>query len=163
MKCGPSMPKKRTRVRGLTPDQITRFKAMLLEKRREILGNVNFMEGETLRKDRTDLSSMPFHMADMGTDNYELENTVGLVDSERKMLIEIEDALGRMEDGAYGVCQGHSGPISRARLEAIPWARYCVECAGLSEKGLIVEEESSSESDDADSGDDSGAEDDMGG
>jgi RNA polymerase-binding transcription factor DksA len=157
------MPKKRTRVRGLTPDQVNKFKALLLEKRREILGNVNFMEGETLRKDRTDLSSMPFHMADMGTDNYELENTVGLVDSERKMLIEIEDALSRMEDGAYGVCQGHSGPILRARLEAIPWARYCVACAGLSEKGLVVEEESSGESDDADSSDDSGAEDDMGG
>jgi RNA polymerase-binding transcription factor DksA len=157
------MPKKRTRVRGLTPDQVTKFKALLLEKRREILGNVNFMEGETLRKDRTDLSSMPFHMADMGTDNYELENTVGLVDSERKMLIEIEDALGRMEDGAYGVCQGHSGPIPKARLEAIPWARYCVACAGLSEKGLVIEEESSGESDDADSSDDSGAEDDMGG
>jgi len=157
------MAKKRTRVRGLTPDQTKKFKALLLEKRREILGNVNFMEGETLRKDRTDLSSMPFHMADMGTDNYELENTVGLVDSERKILIEIEDALGRMEDGAYGVCQGHSGPIPRARLEAIPWARYCVACAGLSEKGLIIEEESSGESDDADSGDDSGAEDDVGG
>jgi RNA polymerase-binding transcription factor DksA len=139
------MPKKRTRVRGLTPDQITKFKALLLEKRREILGNVNFMEGETLRKESTDLSSMPFHMADMGTDNYELENTVGLVDSERKMLIEIEDAFSRMEDGAYGVCQGHSGPIPRARLEAIPWARYCVACAGLSEKGLVVEEESSGE------------------
>ena len=163
MKCGPSMPKKRTRVRGLTPDQVNKFKALLLEKRREILGNVNFMEGETLRKDRTDLSSMPFHMADMGTDNYELENTVGLVDSERRMLIEIEDALSRMEDGAYGVCQGHSGPIPRARLEAIPWARHCVDCAGLSEKGLIVEEESSGESDDADSSDNSGAEDDMGG
>jgi len=163
MKCGPSMPKKRTRVRGLTPDQVNKFKALLLEKRREILGNVNFMEGETLRKDRTDLSSMPFHMADMGTDNYELENTVGLVDSERKMLIEIEDALSRMEDGAYGVCQGHNGPIPRARLEAIPWARHCVDCAGLSEKGLIVEEESSGESDDADSSDNSGAEDDMGG
>ena len=163
MDFGISMAKKRTRVRGLTPDQITRFKALLLEKRREILGNVNFMEGETLRKASTDLSSMPFHMADMGTDNYELENTVGLVDSERKILIEIEDALGRIEDGAYGVCQGHNGPIPRARLEAIPWARHCVDCAGLSEKGLVVEEESSGESDDADSGDDSGAENDMGG
>lgn len=163
MDFGTSMAKKRTRVRGLTPDQITRFKALLLEKQREILGNVTFMEGETLRRAKTDLSSMPFHMADMGTDNYELENTVGLVDSERKILIEIEDALGRMEDGVYGVCQGHGGPIPRARLEAIPWARYCVECAGLSEKGLTVEEEASGEPGDTDSSDNSGAEDDMGG
>lgn len=157
------MPKKRTRVRGLTPDQTNKFKALLLAKRREILGNVTFMEGETLRKAKTDLSSMPFHMADMGTDNYELENTVGLVDSERKILIEIDDALSRIEDGTYGVCQGHNRLIPRARLEAIPWARYCVACAGLSEKGLAVEEESSGESDDADSSDNSGAEDDMGG
>src|SRR4030042_1543426 len=120
MDFGTFMAKKRTRTRGLTPDQIDKFKALLLEKRREILGNVTFMEGESLRKTRTDLSSMPFHMADMGTDNYELENTVGILDSERKMLIEIEDALGRMEDGAYGVCQGHNGPIPRARLAARP-------------------------------------------
>ncbi len=147
----------------MTPDQVMKFKALLLGKQREILGNVTFMEGETLRRARTDLSNMPVHMADMGSDNYELENTVGLVDSERRILIEIEDALARIEDGTYGVCQGHSGRIPKARLEAIPWSRYCVGCAGLSEKGLIVEEESSGELGDTDSSDDSGAEDDMGG
>ena len=70
------MVKKRTSASGLTPDQVMKFKALLLGKQREILGNVTFMEGETLRRARTDLSNMPVHMADMGSDNYELENTV---------------------------------------------------------------------------------------
>lgn len=85
---------------------------------------------------------MPFHMADIGSDNYELENTLGLMDSERKLLVEIEDALGRIEDGSYGICENENEPIPKARLNAIPWARYCVACANLSEKGLLVGGES---------------------
>lgn len=109
---------------------------MLLAKRTEILGNVISMEDEALRKSRTDLSNMPIHMADAGTDNYEVENILGLMDSERRLLLEIEGAIGRIEDGTYGICEGGNEPILTERLEAIPWARYCVACAGMSEKGL---------------------------
>jgi DnaK suppressor protein len=119
---------------GLRPAEIRSFKALLLEKMSEILGNVLSMEDETLRKSRTELSNMPFHMADAGTDNFELENTISLVDSERKLLVEIEDALGRINDGTYGVCEQGDEPIPKARLRAIPWARYCVSCANLSER-----------------------------
>ena len=135
------MANERTNKSGLTPLEIREFKALLLAKRNEILTNVICIEDETLRKTRTDLSSMPFHMADLGTDNYELENTLGLMDSERKLLAEIEDALGRTENGSYGICEGNNEPISKARLNAIPWARYCVVCANLSEKGLLAREE----------------------
>ena len=110
---------------------------MLLAKLTEILGNVTSMETEALRRDRSDLSNMPIHMADLGTDNYEIDNIIGLVDSERKILVEINDALSRIEDGTYGICQGHSEPIPKQRLKAIPWARYCVACATLLEKGLL--------------------------
>jgi RNA polymerase-binding transcription factor DksA len=99
------------------------------------------MEDETLHKERTDLSSMPIHMADMGSDSFELENTLGLMDSERRILREIEDALDRIERGTYGICEGGGEFISKARLEAIPWARYCVPCASLSEKGLLAKQE----------------------
>jgi RNA polymerase-binding protein DksA len=112
---------------------IERFKQMLLEKRREILVNVNEMEDETLKKSRLDasgdLSSMPIHMADIGSDNYEQEFTLGLMDSERKLLKEIDDALQRIEHGTYGICEGTGRQIQKARLEAQPWARYCVEYA----------------------------------
>ncbi|MHC4461845.1 MAG: TraR/DksA family transcriptional regulator [Planctomycetota bacterium] len=136
------MTNEKTNKSCLTPAEIREFKALLLEKLEEILDNVVCMEEETLRKPRTDLSNLPFHMADVGTDTFELENTLGLVDSERKLLLEIVDALGRIEKGTYGFCEGSNEPIPKARLEAIPWARYCVACASLSEKGLLVREES---------------------
>ncbi|MFA5238151.1 MAG: TraR/DksA C4-type zinc finger protein [Phycisphaerae bacterium] len=123
----------RTKKGRLTADEIEHFKQMLLEKRGELLSNVSEMEDETLNKSRLnaagDLSSMPIHMADLGTDNYDQEFTLGLMDSERKLLKEIDDALQRIENGVYGLCEGTGGQISKARLEAQPWARYCVEYA----------------------------------
>ena len=141
------MTNEKTNKSGLTPKEIREFKALLLEKLEEILDNVVCMEEETLRKPRTDLSNVPFHMADVGTDTFELENTLGLVDSERKLLSEIVDALGRIENDTYGICEGNNEPIPKARLEAIPWARYCIACASLSEKGLLAREDYFDESD----------------
>jgi RNA polymerase-binding protein DksA len=136
---------KQTKARRLSAADINHFKEMLLEKRREILVNVNEMEDEALKKSRLDasgdLSSMPIHMADIGTDNYEQEFALGLMDSERKLLKEIDDALQRIEKRTYGICEGTGKPISKARLEAQPWARYCVEYARMLEQGLVVEQE----------------------
>lgn len=135
----------RTKARRLNATEIKHFKELLLEKRREILVNVNEMEDEALKKSRLDasgdLSSMPIHMADIGTDNYEQEFALGLMDSERKLLKEIDDALQRIEKRIYGICEGTGKPIPKARLEAQPWARYCVEYARMLELGLVVEQE----------------------
>jgi len=120
---------------------------MLLQKRREIVSNVNEMEDEALKQSRLDasgdLSSMPIHMADIGTDNYEQEFALGLMDSERKLLNEIDNALHHIEEGTYGICEGSGKPIRKARLEAQPWARYCVEYARMLEQGLVREHEQS--------------------
>ncbi|MBA7477674.1 RNA polymerase-binding transcription factor DksA [subsurface metagenome] len=137
----------RTKKSRLTAANIERFKLMLLEKRRQILINVNEIEDEALKKSHLDatgdLSSMPIHMADLGTDNYEQEFALGLMDSERKLLQEIDEALQRIEKGAYGICEGTGKPIAKARLEAKPWARYCVEYARMLEQGLVTEPEQS--------------------
>lgn len=137
----------RTRRRRLTAAQIQHFKKLLLLKRAEIVGDVSEMEGEALKKSRLDatgdLSSMPIHMADVGTDNYEQEFALGLMDSERKLLREIDDALERVERGTYGICEGTGRSIPKARLEAQPWARYCVEYARMLEQGLVAEPEGS--------------------
>jgi len=131
----------------LTAATIEHFKQILLQKRREIITNVNEMEDEALKQSRLDasgdLSSMPIHMADIGTDNYEQEFALGLMDSERKLLREIDDALQRIEDKTYGICEGTGKPIRKARLEAQPWARYCVEYARMLEQGLVREPEES--------------------
>jgi len=124
----------------LTPAEIKKFKAMLLAKLDEILGNVTSMETEALRRDRSDLSNMPIHMADLGTDNSEIENILGLMDSERKILVEIYDALRCIEDGTYGICENGGEQIPKERLKAIPWAKYCVACATLLEKGFLAKE-----------------------
>jgi RNA polymerase-binding protein DksA len=133
----------RTKKRRLAAADIEQFKQMLLEKRREIVGNVNEMAGEALKKSRLDatgdLSSMPIHMADLGTDNYEQEFALGLMDSERKLLSEIDDAMKRIEHGTYGICEGTGKPIPKARLQAQPWARYRVEYARMLEQGSVTE------------------------
>ena len=127
----------------MTSANMKHFKQILLEKRKEILNNVNEIEGEALKKSRMDasgdLSSMPIHMADIGTDNYEQEFALGLMDSERKLLREIDEALTRIENKTYGVCEGTGKPIPKARLEAQPWAKYCVEYARMIEQGLVEE------------------------
>lgn len=135
------MAEEKTNKGMLTAAEIREFKALLSAKLEEILDNVICMEEETLRKPRTDLSNLPFHMADAGTDTYELENTLGLMDSERKLLVEIEDALSRIENETYGICEGNGEQIPKERLRAIPWARYCVACASLFEKGVFVRED----------------------
>ncbi|OHB74554.1 MAG: hypothetical protein A2Z25_23825 [Planctomycetes bacterium RBG_16_55_9] len=128
----------RRKKRSLTAAELRQFRQLLLEKRREILRNVTEFEDEALKQSRVDasgdLSSMPIHMADLGTDNYEQEFALGLMDSERKLLREIDEALERIEQNTYGLCEGTGQPISKARLKAQPWARYCVEYARRRER-----------------------------
>ncbi len=144
-------PKKDTKEQApkarLSPAELEHFKESLLQKRSEILRSVSEIEGEALRKSRLDasgdLSSMPIHMADLGTDNFEQEFSLELMDSERRLLTEINDALDRIENGTYGICEGTGKPISKARLEAQPWARYSIEYAKMLEAGLVEEGEQS--------------------
>lgn len=135
----------RTRKKRLTRADIEHFEQILLDKRREIMVNVNEIEDEALKKSRLDasgdLSSMPIHMADLGTDNYEQEFALELMDSEIKLLREIDDALERIEQKTYGTCEGTGKQIPKTRLEAKPWARYCVEYARMLEQGLVTKQE----------------------
>ncbi len=129
---------KRTEA-GLSEEDIARFRELLIAKKAEILSSVWSMEDESIRRSSTDLSSLPMHMADLGSDNFEIENTIGLMESERRILSDIEEALQRIEDGSYGVCDGLGETIGKKRLEAIPWARYCVKCAALNEAGQLFD------------------------
>lgn len=124
----------------LKSEDLAHFKKKLLLKRREIVGNMTTMEDEALRKSRTeasgDLSQMPIHMADIGTDNYEQEFSISLIQNERQLLKEIDEALHRIQDGTYGVCLATHEPISKPRLRAKPWARYCIEYKRAQEAGV---------------------------
>jgi RNA polymerase-binding protein DksA len=133
----------RTPKTRLSSADLQHYRELLLEKRREILGNVSEIEGEALRKSRLDasgdLSSMPIHMADLGTDNFDQEFSLELMDGERRLIVEIDDALNRITAGTYGICEGTGKPITKARLEAQPWARYSVEYAKMVEQGRVKE------------------------
>jgi DnaK suppressor protein len=122
----------------LKPKDLEYFRDALLSKRRELLGDVASMEQEALRSTTgSNLSNLPIHMADMGTDNYEQEFTLDLVEKDRQMLREIYMALDKIKNGTYGICEATGKPISRARLEAKPWARYSLEYMMRLEKGLV--------------------------
>jgi len=115
----------------LSDSELQYFRVQLVEKRAELIGSVTTMESEALRKTRSegsgDLSMMPIHMADIGTDNYEQEFTLGLVANERDMLRDIDAALARIENKTFGICEATHKPISKARLKIKPWARFCLE------------------------------------
>jgi DnaK suppressor protein len=127
--------KPRKNLAGISPRELEHYRDLLLEKRRELVGDMHSMEGEALRTTGgSNLSTLPMHMADLGTDNYEQEFTLGLVEKERNLLREINDALAKIQNGSFGLCEGTGKPISKPRLEAQPWARFSIEHARQMEK-----------------------------
>ncbi len=112
-------------------EELEEFKQLLLRIRGQLSGDLLNMQDEALKKNRSDacgdLSMMPIHMADIGTDNYEQEFTIGLIENEQETLKEIDAALMRIENRTYGICEATRKPIRKTRLRAKPWARFCVE------------------------------------
>ena len=115
------------------------FKDLLLVKRRAIVGMVSGLENEALKSSGGNLSNMPIHMADVGSDVFEQDFTLGMAETERNLLNEIDAALMRIENKTYGVCQSTGKPIPQARLQAKPWAKFTVEAARENERSAITE------------------------
>jgi DnaK suppressor protein len=133
----PTDGKPRKNPAGLNSRELEHFRDLLLDKRRELVGDMSQMEREALRSSGgTNLSTLPLHMADMGTDNYEQEFTLGLVEKDRGLLREINSALAKIQNGTFGICEGTGKPISKPRLEAQPWAKYSIEYARQMERGM---------------------------
>lgn len=75
------------------------------------------------------LSNRPLHLADAASQEAEVFETVGLAQNEAVIIREVEDALSRIQDNQFGLCEACGKPISRRRLEALPYARHCIACA----------------------------------
>lgn len=130
----PVKPKKKIKTK-LNAKQLKHFQELLIEKRVELIGDIVGMEDAALRgRDASNLSTMPLHMADAGSDTYDQDLMLGLMESERKLLIEIDEALMRIADKTFGVCLATGQMINKARLEAKPWAKYCIEAARMIER-----------------------------
>jgi DnaK suppressor protein len=113
----------------LSRKELNHYRNLLLATRMQLCGSLNAMEDQALNPDGGNLSHMPIHMADIDTDTFEQDFMLGLAESERQRLREIDEALKRIEDRTYGVCQMTGQPIPAARLEAKPWAKYTIEAA----------------------------------
>jgi RNA polymerase-binding transcription factor DksA len=122
----------------MTKTDLDGFRQRLLALRERLNGDVSHLADEALRKNQREasgnLSSMPIHMADIGTDNFEQEFTLSLLQNEEHVLVEISDALERIGQGKFGRCEECAHPIPRVRLDALPYTRHCVECARKLEK-----------------------------
>lgn len=114
------------------------YKELLLQLRARVRGDVTALADAALRKTRSessgDLSTMPIHMADVGSDNFEQEFTLNLMENDELRLEAIEGALERIEDGVYGQCVECGKKIPKSRLNAIPFTPHCVKCASQLEE-----------------------------
>jgi DnaK suppressor protein len=119
-------------------DELQVYKSLLLSLRARLRGDVSQMADAALNKSRSagngDLSSMPIHMADMGSDNFEQEFTLSLMENDGGTLSQIESSLERIEEGTYGQCEECGVKIPKSRLNAIPYATLCVRCAEQQEQ-----------------------------
>lgn len=107
------------------------YKEVLLSLRGRLRGDVSAMAKSALHKagDETGISSMPIHMAELGSENFEQEFTLSLMETEEDTLTAIEESLERIEEGTYGKCTDCAGVIPKTRLNALPFAAMCVRCA----------------------------------
>ncbi|MCA9284806.1 MAG: TraR/DksA C4-type zinc finger protein [Phycisphaerales bacterium] len=119
----------------LKKKDLDHYRDLLLQRRREILGLVENMEDEALRSRGGNLSTMPLHMADIGSDTFDQDFNLSLAEQERSVLGDIDAALTRIKTGTYGICQATGKPIPKARLDAKPHAKYTIEAARAIESG----------------------------
>ena len=111
------------------------FKQALLKRREVLNGSVNKMQDAALKKDRDEASGDFNHMADMGTDNFDQDFTLGLIENEEEELRAINEALRKIENNTYGLCESCEAVIPKARLKALPFTKMCVKCKEKDESG----------------------------
>lgn len=111
-------------------ETLRHFKELLLEKRREAEEEVEAIESNLSNLqdvEDADYSSSAHHMGDVGSDVEEEELDYQLLERTKKYIGQIDDALERIENGTYGICQATGKPIQKERLEAVPHTRYSIE------------------------------------
>ena len=123
----------------LKNDEIESFRRILDGLRSRLRGDLDQMTDEALRRNLINgsgnLSNVPLHMADVGTENYDQEFTLGLIENEQGTLELVNEALARLEKGKFGLCVQCGEPISKPRLQAIPYTKHCIQCARVVENG----------------------------
>ena len=119
---------------------IKKQKARLLELKDSLVDSVTGMANETIRAraEGSDASAFGMHQADAGSDAYDRDFALSLLSKEQDALYEIEGALKRIEAGTYGICEMSNKKIPQMRLEALPFARFTVECQSEYEREVAA-------------------------
>ncbi len=116
------------------PAEWSKYYKNLLELRERLMHQISGLAKESAEE----MTTYSLHMADSGTDNFDRDFALSLLSSDQDAVYEIEEALKRIEKGTYGVCELTDKSIPKARLDAIPWARFTVESqAQLERDGAI--------------------------
>jgi len=122
----------------LSGAELETYRKLLVALRTRIRGDVSTMADSALSQSRSeaagDLSAMPLHMADIGSDNFEREQTLSFIQSDSNTLLLIDDALARIRDGTYGICENCGCSIPKVRLDVLPYTDSCVRCVELAQE-----------------------------
>ena len=111
---------------------LANFRKLLLKKKQTLMSEIDHISRDALSRSQRDatgeLSGYTFHQADVATDNYDREFSLGLATTEQKIIWEIDEAIGRVQDRTFGICLECNKRIGRRRLQALPYARCCIDC-----------------------------------
>ena len=118
--------------------ELETFKKLILKRKDELMDALKHSLEDTLKKSPReaagDISGYAFHMADLATDTYDREFSLDLASNERKLIYEIDEALKKIQEGQFGICEQCKSSISKTRLKAIPYTRLCLKCQEAQEK-----------------------------
>jgi len=124
---------------AVADDRFGALRERLVQQRHELrsMYNEDVKAGQESADDGTE------DIVDRANAAYNRELMFSLSDSERQLLFQVEDAIRRLDEGSFGRCTNCGNTIGAQRLEAIPWARFCIDCQELAEQGLLHESEAS--------------------
>ena len=115
---------------------LDKYRKMLQEERERLHKEIEFIEEDISYADaggNSELSDYDQHPADAGSETYQKEKDLAIRDSWREIIGRIDEAVGKIERGTYGQCDRCGREIPKGRLDAIPYAIYCVECQDIIE------------------------------
>ena len=127
------MPSTAAKPAKVSKKELERYRRLLDEKKSSLsqeIAKTRSAEEETTEESTQDI-------ADKAVSSYTREFLYSLTDGERGKLLQIDEALARIDEGSYGFCTNCGQPMAEKRLTAVPWAPYCVDCQELAEKGML--------------------------
>ena len=115
-----------------TRKELEYYRELILKTKDKVLDEIKHISDDTLKKSQKDaagdISGYTYHMADVASDTYDREFSLGLASNEREALYELDDAIKKIDEGTFGICEECKSPIAKTRLKAVPYARLCLKC-----------------------------------